>query len=853
VKTKSKKNPVDPADTGSLSVQTISADGTAPKMRIATASAAYTAYYKHWQANVRRDQRFGDIAGIYSGFPPIPPVSLERNGQAEMPNINTKQFQAKLNTYVSTWTAINAQGDGFAEVKLKHDDPMEAERRSKVVTEEFNDAIRLWGIQDEQDFQAGSEYVLECSARDTQMGMFAVGLAYFRDSIDFRFRMIPTRRVYVAEGTRLTLDNCAAMFIQDSMSVTDLYAMRDKPGWNSDAILRNLYDHVEYRAPGLNHQCSYSEWVNEVRNNDTWLLNDFRPVTLIHGFVKEFDGTITQMTFTDLYGTGRSGDSLNSKNSKYKEDSDGFLFLKTKVATRWRQIIVPFADNAGPECDWHGVKGFGDLIFDGCHQNNQMYCKAAAGAIMTNLLMFQGASESDTQKMDQITFTQFGLMAPGLQLEQVRFQADIEGALSLFNVGSQIMSENTRIAPQNQKTVTNEQPTATQVQADRADRAQFTTLQIAIYRAVGQDVLFGEMYRRIAQPAAKYPDSWAGGKVAKRFRDNCAKRGIPEADLLKVKLVRANRNVGSGDLALDLMKADQLISVATPGKGQLNARKEKVAALKGVEMVSAFIEDTPQPGPTEAQIANENNIIQLGQIPTAFGWQDQEAHATGHLQLLGQATQAASQIMEQGIGPDAIEGAKKLGNLMDAGIQHVGQHIGLMQQVPRIGKTPALYENFLAAVTKQLHNVQQIHDALVKDIARIDQQAQPQLTPEQMKAQQDMQIKAAQAQQDLQLSTQKAHQKLGIAATQAKAKIEMAMTQHQTKLAIEADKSRENLKHKEAETAVSLHDKSLKTHQELAANAALTIQDMMHAKAGHEQTMAQEQQLAAAASEPTDQ
>ena len=796
-----------PADTTILSVQTVDSKGKAPKRRVATTTAAWSAYVKARNANMKRDQRFADIAGIYAGFPPTPPATQEANGQADMPNINTKQFQAKVDTYRSTWMAMAAQGDGYAEVMAEHDDSMEAERRGKVVTEEMNSAIRRW---DNPDFEQGNQYILESAARDTQMGLFGIGIAFFPDSIDFRFKVIPTRRVLLPEGTRLSMDNCSAMWIEDQISVTDLYGRCGMAGWNEKAILRNLYEHVELTSQTSQRRFTYSEWVNQIRNNDAWLLSEFLPIRLIHMFTKEFDGSITQVTFTDLFGTGRADETTKD------EDANSFIYERTKIAKRWQQIIVPFADNAGPENDWHGVKGFGDLIFDGCHLNNLMFNRGATGAVLTNMLMFKGMSESDTQKLDQITLSNLGIMAPGLEMEQQRFQADIEGALSIVGMGSQLIAENTRISPQNDKTTTGEQPTATQVTADRADRAQFSTLQIMVYRSVGLDVLFSEMYRRLAQPASKYPESWGGGEVAKRFRDRCKKRGIPEGELMDVKCVRANRNIGSGDLSLDLMKGKELMGVATPGRGQLNARKEIVAALKGVEMVSSFVEEEePQPGQDAVQIDNENNLIHLGQVPIAYGFQDQERHVSKHMELLSQASQVVPQIMEQGVNPQNLEGAKKLNILMDAGVQHVGQHVQLMASIPRAGNQPALYEQMVAAITKQLHNLQQLSTSLAEDIQKADVQQQPQASPEMMKAQQEMQIKQAQAQQEMALKDQAHKAKLGNLAVTTQARTQMKLSDHQLTQAQKDEQKRQDLLHQQAQGAQDLTFGAAKAQQDI--------------------------------------
>jgi len=799
----------DPENETILSVRTVDSDGKAPKRRIGTPTAAWSSYTKAKDMNKRRDIRFGEIAGIYLGLPPTPPITNEQNGQADLPNINTKQFQAKVNTYTSTWTAIAAQGDGYSDVRAYHDEPMEAERRSKVLTEQFNRAIRLW---DNPDFEQGNQYILRTAARDTQMGLYGIGVAFFRDGIDFRFHIIPTRRVLVPDGTLLDLSNCSAMWVEDQMSVTQLYELRNKPGYNEGAILRNLYEHVELQSGTNQQRYTYAEWVNQVRDNDTWILSEFLPVRIIHIYSMEFDGTISHSMMTDLYGSGRVGQDFKNGEG----DAGAFIYDKPKAAERWQQVVVPFADNAGAECDWHGVKGFGDLIFDGCHLNNLMFNRAATGAVLANMLMFKGGAENDVQKLDQVTFTQFGLMPANLEIEQFRFQADVGAALELVGYGSQLLAENTRISPPSEKTTTGDQPTATQVAGDRADRAQLTTLQIAIYRAVGLDVLMSEMYRRLAQPASKYPESYGGGKVAKKFREECAKRGIPESELLDICYVRANRNVGSGDLMLDLMKGKELMGVATPGKGQLNARKEIVAALKGVEMVSAFIEEVePMPGADDIQIFNENNLIQLGQVPTAIGAQDQEKHVVAHMKLLGDAAQAISMVTEQGINPQNIEGAKKLSNLLDAGIQHVGQHLQLMQSIPRTVKAPAIFETFVKEMTKQLNNLQQLAQSFGEDIQKADVAAQPQMSPEMMKAQQEMQITAAKAEQDMMLKQKATEQKLGSLALTTQARTEAKTQTHQVDLQMKQAKTEQDRREKAAQTAQTLVQNSAEFQQQL--------------------------------------
>jgi len=375
------------------------------------------------------------------------------------------------------------------------------------------------------------------------------------------------------------------------------------------------------------------------------------------------------------------------------------------------------------------VKGFGDLIFDQCHFNNLLFNRTAASAIVANMLLFKGGSEADRQKMSQIKVTPFGAMID-MEIEQFQLRADTSGAMQMFQMSTGIMDINSRQVPVNQETTRGEAPTAAQYTGDRADEARFTNLQVMFYRSTGLDCLGGEMYRRMAQPASKYPESWPGGDVAKHFRECCEEAGIPEADLLEVEYVRANRNVGSGDMGIDLMKGDKLLTIATPGQGQKNAQKYIAAALMGPEAANAFVEDeAPPPDFVDVIINQENMCIQGGQTPQAFGAQPHDKHlmggaTQGHLPMLAEIEELANQMLEAGLETN-IEGANKLLLSLAAGIEHSAQHVGFLSQYRRMGKGKAIFEEQVKEFNKVLNDLNQFTETFGEALQQAQQAANP--------------------------------------------------------------------------------------------------------------------------------
>jgi hypothetical protein len=810
-----------------LYIRGIDADGNAPKRRVYTVSAAMTAYQSmtNSQRVGGRDTRFAVIAGQFAGFPPIPPAEMGRMGMGDMPNVNTREFESSVRNYADIWNSINCGNLEWAEVDAEHEDPMEAERRGKYLTECFNWALQIWNDPpDKGFFNHSGKYILESSIRDLQMALFDVGVSMWRDSIDFRFTTIPTRKFLIPEGTKISLENCPAFCVQDDMSAAQLWRMRDKKGWNKEQIEKLLYYNQGARGQLSQDRSTYAQWVQWVRENESFVMTDFTPVPFIHIFTQEFSGKISHSCFS----TDTAQGELKKKNkNKPKEEMgpDDFLYdaPESEWADSWDQVVALFTDSVDPEGRYHGCKGFGDRNSDMCQFGDLMFNQTARSAIMANMVMFQSSNEGDRQKMNEIVFTPGAILFPEVPIAQLNLKVDIGAAMGIYDLATRTRNINNRIAPIGERNKAGETKTATEVTTDTAKEAQFTGLQVSHYRATGLDKLLAEMYRRIAQPGSAYPESWPGGKVAKRFREKCKEFGIEEKDLLKVKRVRANRNGGSGSMPIDLMKAKELLAVATPGKGQWNARYEVAAALKGAEMALSFVEPLPdQPTDLTRRISDENLFIQDGKSPLVLPNDAHEVHVPAHVQLLGELQKVVVQFQEQGITPDNIDDAVLLKGKLDAGIEHTGAHVQYMSEIPR-GKAPALFEDIVKETTKALNALMKMSEAFGEEIAvaaQESQQAQQAQSPEMMKAQVDAQVKMLLAQAEIERKNAAHEAKLGNMAVQAQARTDMKTAAHELDMGLKAEQTVAQMEQSRAQAQEKMMEDAARSQQDLAAQGA---------------------------------
>jgi hypothetical protein len=673
-------------------------DGNAPDSRLETAMSAHAAFDKCEKDAYEDRSRIISIRGIYDGHPPLSQQDLDDSGLGDMPNLNLKQFSGKIDAYCSAWNDLNCSGDSFLEVMASDEftPPEYIPQVSGLLTRFANDAILDWAAVGTMN--AGN-YIRQSAIRDTQMGLFGLGPATMLDQFDWRFTAMPLHRVLVPRGTFLDMSNCQVGFIKWKMPLPQMFEeVRDEErarekGWNPIAVLWAIYKYQNTSEGKGSSNWAFIKWMNEIRDNDPdWSKFNAPEVKLVHVYVMEF---------------GKDDEPIGISHKIIPAGGlceYGYLFASPERYETWGNIIIPFCDRVGPEGIWHGIKGFGDDIYDSCHFNNTLFNWTATNAILNGMPVFTSSDGDTRNRLARVKMTRMGILYPGITPTQLKLNLDIAGTMQIFSESNIIMDQNTRIWGQAQtpQTTARGKPSPTEIMQSVMSQTQFSSTQIKNYRTTGLDPLFSEMYRRLT--ADGYNEKFPGGKQAKRFRDQCERHKITKKMFQGVKWVRADRNGSTGNTAVDFQRAQQVYTVATPGKGQLQARKDMVAALKGREVVPAYVEDTPQPMPDDKTIDLENQLMEAGQTPTALPNEDHMKHlgpidpkAAGHIGSMLKTQQSASQIQDNleqymaKIGSDPLAVMRNL----DAHIAHSAQHEKALEASPLTREAAKPYAKIL--------------------------------------------------------------------------------------------------------------------------------------------------------------
>jgi len=846
---------------------TVSQTGKAPKTRFTSASAVWSSYQNALTESLKNDVRLTDVRAIYDGAPlELGDISNQQLANAgDLPNINLRRFTSKIQSYVGNFTQLDCGADSIADikVKIKHtESPTQKTLWEMQLTQFFSEAIAEW----DPDCNSIADYVMESTVRNIQMALFGIGCAFFRDEWDWRFIAIPTRSVRVPNGTKITLRNHSATFVNRTYTATELWEKRKFKGWNEQVVIEFLYWRLAEGQQGAGgERMTLAAWQNWLRNNETYYQRDFRQIQLVEAFVQEFSDT-RDPNGVSKYVIG-----------EYNQTQD-FLYKGERAYKSISHVIIPFTDDPSPEGDWHGVKGYGDQIFDTCHFQNLYWNHMATMALLASTPMFTSASQEDRNKLSQIVWSRLGVITPGLTLNGVKMPTDISGCEAVFESSSRILNEISRTYPVGE-TVGARTKTATQETFDRQDESQMTSLQIAVYRSVGLDRLFTEMYRRLTRK--DYPEVMPGGKAAKNFREKCKAGGIPPECYQDPQSVRANRKGSTGNNALDVQKAMATLKQATPGMGQQSAKKLIVGLLQGFDQVPAYIQDVPPQDSDDEAMTLENALLSLGQLTTAQSYQNHPKHlgspdpnGPGHLSLLAATRAAVMQIQQQGV-KQHLEDAQKLSRTMDATVRHSQEHLNYLQQMLEQNTDDAELKNLVKQLAQVLNTFVKFAGEFDRQVAKASmeqQQQAPQMAVEdQIKLDKwnvEKQIMLQKAQIEMQLHEQSQNLKLGQIAERSAAKMHFSEQEHLQKLGNMGESTLLDNQITKVQAGVDAaaqmqqnlqqtHHNAVSNAQELAQTSQQHEQEMQQSQAEHDQNIAQTRaehnvKLEQQSTEPTD-
>ena len=578
----------------------------APESRLRDVKAANSIYDTLRKADEKSASNRARFDGMFDGAPPYDQKVLSSTGQGTRTNLNFGEGQRYLDISMSAFVDLYSSLEKLMMVKVLAGEPTERQEAEDIIAEELTHMLREW-----PEFH--SSYLRLC----TEFTKHGVSAAYFDDPRSWRFRVCGLSDFLIPRQTQASEEAIEVACCRRQYLLHELYAFIKNPeasaklGWDVEEVKRVIVRNA--RTSGYNGSNTYSDWEatqREIKGNDLYTGIQNTTVSIIHMWVREFDGSVSFLMFAE-------------------ETPKSFLFRGDSMFEKPEQAYVLFSFGVGTNGTYHSVRGLGHRIFNHVQLSNRVRCQMVDSAMLGGAVMIQPESQ---RALEDLSFTMYGPYS--------------------------VLSPNVRIIEKASPNLTNTmQPALTDLQNQLAMNVDLVSTygnQSSPYRnnlqtehdlavssrLTGSTInLFYASWSRLLREVVRRAVSDTRDPQVASFVKRCAQRGVPLAMIRSVDVSKtvAVRAIGAGSAANRLLALRELNQIAGgfDDVGRRNLLRDITAERVGRDLVDRYAPPAPEPRLTvDAKIALlENQSMQMGQPVAVLDSELHGMHLRSHMPL----------------------------------------------------------------------------------------------------------------------------------------------------------------------------------------------------------------------------
>lgn len=596
--------------------------GEAPSERLTSVASATSIYMNLVKADETSSLNRARTDALFDGAPPYDPAVLKATGQGSRTNLNFGEAQRYLDVAMSSYVDLYSSLERLVSVKLgPKASPENRIEIEDVISEELTATLR--GMP-----EFHTNYLRLC-AEFTKHG---TSVAYFDTTTDWRFRVCGLNEFQIPRQSVASEEGIEVAVARRDYLLHELYGfIRDEEvagnlGWDCDEVKRVLLKNAT--TSGTEHKVNnWEEVQRELKNNDLYTGYRNTSVSVVHMWVREFDGSVSFYMFAE------NGPSC-------------FLFREHAKYKCPEQAYILFSYGVGTNGTYHSVRGLGYRIFNHVQVSNRLRCQMVDSAILAGSVMLQPGSERDLEKLSFTVYGPYSVLSPGLELVEKQpndLSKTMQPALSdMSNQLSLNVDLMSTYGPNLNSPYRNELQTEHDISV--ASRLSGSTLNLFY---VSWSRLLREVTRRICTGRQ---DIWT-----KRFFDRCAERGVSKQDIMNLDFTRttAVRAIGSGSMTNRLLALREInqYAGAFDETGRKQLVRDIVASRVGHDIADRYIPREQEPrATTQGKIAFlENMAMRGGEEVPVMSSEPHIEHLAAHVAPL-QELLSAIQTGEQDLG-----------------------------------------------------------------------------------------------------------------------------------------------------------------------------------------------------------
>ena len=598
--------------TDALDLQGIPEEGEVPQKRLKDARTGREIFNQLRAADEVNAKTRAKVQAMFDGSPPYDPAQLRKAQQQYRCNLNFGEAESLLEYAMSGYVDLLNSVEDLVYTPTTFGEPNEREHYNSILSHEITRTIREWP-------QFYFNFLHLC----TQFVGHGLGIGHFEDRFDWRFRAAGQSDFLIPRGSMASEDEMEVACARRVYPLHEIWSKiqnstAENDGWNVAATRKALASCVD-NSPASTFE--FEKMETELKNND-WLSSArATTITLLHLWVKEFDGSVTHCIVTE------------------KDGCDEFLYVGEGFLGSMQQGFVMFPYGVGTNAHYHGIRGLGYKIFPSIQVSNRLRSQLVDGAMLASSVMLQPGSETDFSNMALTYFGAYAVVAPGMTVvpqATPNFQNSVIPVLN--DMGTQLQQRTGQYTTQSVFN-TGQERTRFEVAAHLEAAAKLSVTALNLFYQPW-DRLVREIVRRMVRP--NYVKGEPGGDAIEFLRYRLQLAGVPlEAfEGIDVSNVRAVRSVGAGSPAartVSLGNLREIMSVFDP-VGRHNLLRDTTVAEVGSAQADRYIKRDPGPRlPVDAKIAIlENDALVNGQQIEVMQEELHLVHIEEHLKALGQ-------------------------------------------------------------------------------------------------------------------------------------------------------------------------------------------------------------------------
>lgn len=636
------------------------------------------------KANVNRSR----IQAMFDGAPPYDPAVLKSTNQSSRCNLNFGEAGRFLDVAASGYVDLIDSVDNLVQVETTLGEPGVRMHNDGVIAEELTRTIRGW-----------PEFYGTYLRLVNQALMHGVGVTYFEDEFNFRFRSCGLSDYLIPRQTQASEHSVEVACARRAYMVHELYSFIENEevaaqnGWNVEEVRR-----VIKTATTQNSARQFTDWEDvqrELKNNDLYTGIRANVVNVVNLWVREFDGSVSNFSFAEQSPKA----FLHEGKSRFQNPEQAYLL---------------FTYGVGTNGTYHSIRGLGHRIYNHVQTSNRLQCQLIDSAMLSSSIMLAPETPRALNDLSLTFYGPYSVLPPNFKVIEkgVPNIATTVGP-ALENLQSQL-AQNLDFFTSSPAESGGAYRSKQQVQAELEQATRLTSSQINQFYSSWRR-LIREVTRRIINGPKSDPS-------VRDFYRRCANRGV-EALAIKTldfdKTV-ATKAVGYGNASsrsAALNDLEQLMPMLDE-VGKRNIVFDRVAARVGYENASRYVQspEAPRP-PQDLKVAElENSILQTGRPVSVQPGELHETHLNQHLPLLVQLTAA----VDSGEA-DLVQSLPVLQAIND----HAAGHLQQLAQDPTATVIVSQAQEVLQQTGQKILNATRAAQKQQKEGQDQEQQAEP--------------------------------------------------------------------------------------------------------------------------------